>query len=162
MTPSCSPLAPIMTRTSRARIRPFTRICGCRLDLSPQQQNGSAPRRRISFIATSGVAFANAKALFLRHGCDSPQRSARIKVREPKRSCRQQFRAGKVNLVTIRCRSPQTILPVGRQSALCALRMPQHRLALNRLLQPMAQVSPLQKKWHDPRSPYQLRTRVVA
>jgi len=31
-----------MTRTSRARIRPFTRICGCRLDQSPQRRNGSA------------------------------------------------------------------------------------------------------------------------
>ncbi len=94
-----------MTRTSRARIRPFTRICGCRLGLSPQQQNGSAPRRRIQFIATQASAFTDTKALLLRRGCDSPQRSARIKVREPKRSCRQQFRAGKVNLVTIQCRS---------------------------------------------------------
>jgi hypothetical protein len=48
MTPSCSPEAPIMTRTSRARMRPFTRICGCRLNQAPDRRNGSAPRRRIS------------------------------------------------------------------------------------------------------------------
>src|ERR1700731_1382537 len=34
MTPSCSLVDPRMTRTSRARIRPFTRICGCRLNQS--------------------------------------------------------------------------------------------------------------------------------
>ena len=56
MTPSCSPLDPRMTRTSRARIRPFTRICGCRLDQSPQRRNGSAPGRRVPFIAISGVS----------------------------------------------------------------------------------------------------------
>src|SRR6266576_2984241 len=106
MTPSCSLVDAIMTRTSRARIRPFTRICGCRLDQFPQRRNGSAPRRRVTFIAIKASAFANARALFLRHGCDSPQRSARIKVRKPKRSCKQQFRTGKVKLVTIRCRCP--------------------------------------------------------
>jgi hypothetical protein len=103
MTPSCSLVDPIMTRTSRARIRPFTRICGCRLDQSPQRQSGSAPRRRVTFIAISGVSIRKRQALSRRHGCDSPQRSARIKVRKPKRSCRQQFRTGKVKLVTIRC-----------------------------------------------------------
>src|SRR5256886_7675533 len=40
MTPSCSPEDPIMTRTSRARIRPFTRICGCRLNQAPNRRNG--------------------------------------------------------------------------------------------------------------------------
>ena len=66
-------------------------------------------------------AFANAKALFLRHGCDSPQRSARIKLRKPKRSCRQQFRAGKVNLVTIKCRFPANHFAGGSpKCALCA------------------------------------------
>ena len=60
-------------------------------------------------------------ALFLRHGCDSPQRSARIKVRKPKRSCRQQFRTGKVKLVTIRCRSPGDHFAGGSpKCALCA------------------------------------------
>src|SRR5688572_17017331 len=34
MTPSCSLVAPRITRTSRARIRPFTRICDCRLNQS--------------------------------------------------------------------------------------------------------------------------------
>ena len=34
MTPSCSLVDPRMTRTSRARIRPFTRICDCRLNQS--------------------------------------------------------------------------------------------------------------------------------
>jgi hypothetical protein len=140
MTPSCSPVDPIMTRTSRARIRPFTRICGCRLDQSPQRRNGSAPRRRVPFIAISGVSIRKRQALILRHGCDSPQRSARIKVRKPKRSCRQQFRAGKVKLGTITCRSPEITLPGGRQSAPCAPRTQPHRLALNRLLRPMARV----------------------
>ena len=32
ITPSCSLVEPRMTRTSRARIRPFTRICCCRID----------------------------------------------------------------------------------------------------------------------------------
>src|SRR5436189_4053318 len=31
MTPSCSLVEPMVTRTSRARIRPFTRICCCRI-----------------------------------------------------------------------------------------------------------------------------------
>jgi len=42
-----------MTRTSRARIRPFTRICGCRLNQAPDRRNGSAPRRRISVYRIS-------------------------------------------------------------------------------------------------------------
>ena len=110
-----------MTRTSRARIRPFTRICGCRLDQSPQRRNGSAPRRRVPFIAISGVSIRKRQALILRHGCDSPQRSARIKVRKPKRSCRQQFRAGKVKVVTIRCRCPGDHFAGGSpKCALCA------------------------------------------
>ena len=46
------------------------------------RRSGSGPRRRVTFVATSGVAFANARALILRHGCDSPPRSARIKVRK--------------------------------------------------------------------------------
>ncbi|PYJ21426.1 MAG: hypothetical protein DMF42_01995 [Verrucomicrobia bacterium] len=45
------------------------------------------------------LAFAYAGALLLRHGCDSPRRSARINNREPKGSCRQQSCTGKVNLV---------------------------------------------------------------
>ena len=140
MTPSCSRVDPIMTRTSRARIRPFTRICGCRLDLSPQQRNGSAPRRRIPFIAISGVGIRKRQGTLLRHGCDSPQRSARIKLRKPKRSCRQQFRAGKIKLVTIRCHFPEITLAAGRQSALCAPRTQPHRLALTPEWPPMARV----------------------
>ena len=121
MTPSCSPVDPRMTRTSRARIRPFTRICGCRLDLSPQRRNGSAPRRRIPFIAIPSVGIRKRQGTLLRHGCDSPQRSARIKVRKQKRSCRQQFRAGKVKLVTIRCQSPADHFAGGSpKCALCA------------------------------------------
>jgi len=45
--PSCSPVDPKMTRTSRARIRPFTRNCCCRLNQAPGRRNGSAPSRRI-------------------------------------------------------------------------------------------------------------------
>ena len=44
-----------MTRTSRARMRPFTRICGCRLDQAPDRRNGSAPRRRISIYRIPGI-----------------------------------------------------------------------------------------------------------
>src|SRR5438552_18093059 len=47
MTPSCSPVDPKMTRTSRARIRPFTRNCGCRLNQAPGLPNGSAPQTRV-------------------------------------------------------------------------------------------------------------------
>ena len=94
-----------MTRTSRARIRPFTRICGCRLDSSPHQRNGSAPRRRISIYRILGVSIRKRQALSPRRSCDLPPRGARITVRKPNRSCRQQFRTGKVNLVTITCRS---------------------------------------------------------
>src|SRR5437016_649736 len=46
MTPSCSPVDPMITRTSRARIRPFTRICDCRLSQSswpvPREVNRDA------------------------------------------------------------------------------------------------------------------------
>jgi len=47
MMPSCSPLEPKMTRTSRARIRPFTRNCCCRLSQAPCRRNASVPSRRI-------------------------------------------------------------------------------------------------------------------
>lgn len=87
-----------MTRTSRARIRPFTRICGCRLDQAPDQRNGSAPRRRIFIYRIPRLPPCGARALWFRHGCDSPRRSARINDREPKGSCRQQLRTGKMNL----------------------------------------------------------------
>jgi hypothetical protein len=110
-----------MTRTSRARIRPFTRICGCRLDQSPHRSTGVRRAAVLHLSQFPASAFANARALILRHGCDSPQRSARIKVRKPRRSCRQQFRTGKVKLVTIRCRSPADHLTGGSpKCALCA------------------------------------------
>jgi hypothetical protein len=52
MMPSCSPVDPKMTRTSRARIRPFTRNCCCRLNQAPNRRNGSAPSRCVFiFIA---------------------------------------------------------------------------------------------------------------
>src|SRR5437773_1364267 len=121
MTPSCSLVDPIMTRTSRARIRPFTRICGCRLDQSPQRRTGVHRAAVLYLSQFQASAFTNATAPFLRHGCDSPQRSARIKVRKPKRSCREQFRAGKINLVTIRFRSPVNHFAGGSpKCALCA------------------------------------------
>src|SRR5206468_1556589 len=53
MTPSCSPVDPKITRTSRARIRPFTRNCCCRLNQAPDRRNGSAPHRRISVYRNS-------------------------------------------------------------------------------------------------------------
>jgi len=53
MTPSCSPVDPKITRTSRARIRPFTRNCCCRLNQAPARRNGSAPQRRISIYRIS-------------------------------------------------------------------------------------------------------------
>ena len=159
MTPSCSPVDPIMTRTSRARIRPFTRICGCRLDQSPQRRSGSAPRRRVIFIAIPSVRIRKRQSLFLRHGCDSPQRSARIKVRKPKRSCRQQFRTGKIKLLTANpshkaSRSPDSLeaktfattfsIPINfsgdHQSALCGPRTQRRRPASNRLSLSVAQV----------------------
>jgi hypothetical protein len=162
MTPSCSPVDPRMTRTSRARIRPFTRICGCRLDQSPQRQNGSAPPAVFHLSQFPASAFANARTLILRHGCDSPQRSARIKVRKPKRSCKQQSRTGKVKLVTIGVGPQRIIFPAGRQSAPCAPCTQRHRRALNRLLLPMARVSRLRRKWRGRQSRYQSQTRVVA
>ena len=109
-----------MTRTSRARIRPFTRICGCRLDQAPDRRNGSAPRRRISVYRIS-QRIRTRGALLLRHGCDSPRRSARINNREPKGSCRQQFCTGKANLVTFKCPSPRGHFAGGSpKCALCA------------------------------------------
>jgi len=45
--PSCSPVEPEMTRTSRARIRPFTRNWCCSLIQSPCRRDGSVPSRRI-------------------------------------------------------------------------------------------------------------------
>jgi hypothetical protein len=59
MTPSCSPVDPKITRTSRARIRPFTRNCCCRLNQAPGRRSGSAPQRRVfslsQFSAFTGV-----------------------------------------------------------------------------------------------------------
>src|SRR4029453_14613483 len=105
MTPSFSPGDPIMTRTSRARIRPFTRICGCRFELAPGRRSGSAPRRRISIYRNSQ-----------RHPRQTPGHSNLATAaihrdeelalyREPKGSCRKQSCAGKANLVTITFRS---------------------------------------------------------
>ena len=123
MTPSCSPVDPRMTRTSRARIRPFTRICGCRFELAPNRRSRSAPHRRISISRNSRrPPSVNAWALYPRHGCDRPQRGAHINNREQKGSCRQQFRAGKTNLVTITCRSSNVHFDGGSpKCALCAV-----------------------------------------
>src|SRR6266404_1577302 len=98
MTPSCSPLEPKMTRTSRARIRPFTRNCCCRLNQSPG-------RRRRECAATSYFSSSQSPAstwgvsrnTLHRRSCDDCDKGPAI-FREPKGSCRQDFDAGKVNL----------------------------------------------------------------
>ena len=98
MTPSCSPLEPKITRTSRARIRPFTRNCCCRLNQAPYRRSGSAPQRRISFCR-----------IFRRPLCHgSPEHSGMVAAamtatmdplfREPKRSCKRDFGTRKINL----------------------------------------------------------------
>ena len=162
-----------MTRTSRARIRPFTRICGCRLDLSPYRQNGSAPHRRISLSQFPASAFANARSLIFRHGCDSPPRSTRISIRKSNRSCRQQFRTGKIKLLTTQSRRQSSTasrfaagedIPrqlsrilinslVDRQSALYVRHTRMRPPAWNRLLPPAVRVSPRRKKRRGRRSP---------
>src|SRR5205807_2442072 len=59
MTPNCSPVDPMMTRTSRARIRPFTRYCGCRLNQAPDRRDVSAAHRRV-FLSHFGEIFPEA------------------------------------------------------------------------------------------------------
>jgi hypothetical protein len=152
-----------MTRTSRARIRPFTRICGCRLDQSPHRRNGSAPRRRVPFIAISGVGIRKRQGTH-----SSPRvRFTATKCSHLKFASRREVVGN--NLALARSNSqrlvvdlPEITLAAGRQSALCAPRTQRHRLALNPAWLPMARVSPLRKKWRDRRSQYQSRTRVVA
>jgi len=82
-----------MTRTSRARIRPFTRICGCSLNQSPKRRGReSAPSRRISL---SHFAIAR------EHSSSSRLRSSAMngaQFREPDASTKQQLCAGKANL----------------------------------------------------------------
>lgn len=121
MTPSCSPVDPIMTRISRARIRPFTRICGCRFELAPGRRSGSAPHRRISI-------YRNPR----RHPRQTPGHSNLATAaihrdeelayyREQNGSCRQQSCAGKANLVTIVFRSSNPHFAGGSpKCALCA------------------------------------------
>jgi hypothetical protein len=57
-------------------------------------------RRFASFssVAIPGTRHGGGPGTLLRHGCDSPPRSARINNREPKKRCRQQFCTGKANL----------------------------------------------------------------
>jgi hypothetical protein len=53
-----------MTRTSRARIRPFTRYCGCRLNQAPDRRNGSAAQRRVFFFRNFGETNRFPEALY--------------------------------------------------------------------------------------------------
>jgi len=65
-----------MTRTSRARIRPFTRNCGCRLNQAPGRCGGSAPLHRVSLSRISGATNS------------SPKHSASPRLRGPRRGAR--------------------------------------------------------------------------
>jgi len=74
-----------------------------------------------SFLAIPDARIRSVRALSPRRGCDSPRRSARINNRKPKGSCRQQSRTGKVNFVTIKCRSSNDHFAGGSpKCALCA------------------------------------------
>jgi hypothetical protein len=140
MTPSCSPEDPIMTRTSRARIRPFTRICGCRLDQSPQRRSGSAPRAVLHYRN-----FRRQHSQTPEHSFFATAATHRNEVLALKFASRREVVGN--NLALARSKSSRLgvdlrkiTLPEGRQSALCAMRTQPHRLALNRLSLPMALV----------------------
>src|SRR5438874_22994 len=98
MTPSCSPLEPKMTRTSRARIRPFTRNCCCRLNQSPgRRRRECAATSYFSSSQSPAPAWGIGRNTLRRRSCDDCDNGPAI-FREPKGSCRQDFGAGKVNL----------------------------------------------------------------
>src|ERR1039457_736336 len=70
MTPSCSPVDARMTRTSRARIRPFTRICGCRLNQSSWPAKREVNRHTV-FISPHlfRASLRTNETLLPHHGC---------------------------------------------------------------------------------------------
>src|SRR5437773_6556966 len=82
MMPSCSPVDPKITRTSRARIRPFTRNCCCRLNQAPGRQSGSAPQRRV-FPLSQFFDFHQCElvdTLWRRRGCDDRDDVLALKI----------------------------------------------------------------------------------
>src|SRR5881394_3982889 len=99
MTPSCSPVDPMMTRTSRARIRPFTRICCCRLNQSswpaPREVNRSAVFICRIFPGPLLTPDTSASSR-LRSRDDEP-----ASFREPTGSSKQQLYGSKVNLTNL-------------------------------------------------------------
>jgi hypothetical protein len=97
MTPSCSPVEPKITRTSRARIRPFTRNCCCRLNQAPYRRSGSAPQRRIFLSHFPAPAYRRSPE---HSGMAAAAMTATMDplFREPERSCKRDFGTGKINL----------------------------------------------------------------
>jgi len=163
MTPSCSLVDPIMTRTSRARIRPFTRICGCRLDQAPHRRNGSAPCRRVSIYRNSWLQHSLtpghsvlATAAIRRDEVLALQFASRTEVVGNNfalaRPISQRLRDGLAEITPW----------VDRQSALCAPRTQPHRPASNRLSLPAVRVLLRPKKWRGRQSPCRLRRPGVA
>src|SRR5687767_4759075 len=97
MTPSCSLVDPRMTRTSRARIRPFTRICDCRLNQSSWPATREVNRGAV-FIFPQ---LLRAPSLATEHFCLTTPADAAVTgppFREPTGSSRQQSFSSKVNL----------------------------------------------------------------
>src|SRR6266404_7265030 len=131
MMPSCSPVDPKMTRTSRARIRPFTRNCCCRLNQSPG-------RRRRECAATSYFSSSQSPAstwgigpnTLRRRSCDDCDNGPAI-FREPKGSCRQDFGAGKVNLRELNFSSARWRAEMGGMCCV-SVRIIQHRIERSR------------------------------
>src|SRR6266487_621451 len=131
MMPSCSPLEPRITRTSRARIRPFTRNCCCRLNQSPG-------RRRRECAATSYFSSSQSPAstwgiglnTLRRRSCDDCDNGPAI-FREPKGSCRQDFDAGKVNLHELNFSSAGWRAEMGGMCCV-SVRIIQHRIERSR------------------------------
>jgi len=68
MTPSCSPVDPMITRTSRARIRPFTRICSCRFSLLPARRECGASL--LFHFRKSAVDWTRPRSTRQRCGCE--------------------------------------------------------------------------------------------
>ena len=83
MTPSCSPVDPMITRTSRARIRPFTRTCSCRIQ---------TPFSETRVLRIAVVSFSQS-----RHRLETTaEHSTSMQLRRPHRGARNSASRGKV------------------------------------------------------------------
>jgi len=73
----------MITRTSRARIRPFTRICSCRFRLLPAKRECGASL--LFHFRKSAVDWTRPRSTRHRYGCED--RIEGPAIREPGESC---------------------------------------------------------------------------